>query len=185
VALAVVLMLAVVAGCSSGSKSSGSAGATDDTIPLAKDNPTTKMFAALNTFQTCLKGENVKFIGAPDPANPSSPTNDPNYIKALSTCAAKSHILQAQQDQQAALDNLTPAQIKKGNEGFLLWRECMIGRGWGMPEPKPDEKGRLFSFGGTTAPAFQPPPGQDIVSTGDYQACAVQTQKKRPDAFPG
>ncbi len=36
----------------------------------------------------------------------------------------------------------------------------MIGRGWGMPEPLPDEHG------------------------GDYQECAVETQKKKPDAFP-
>jgi len=185
VALAVILTLTVAGACSSGSsKATDSSDSTDETIPLARDNPTTKMFAALGSFRSCLESENVKFIGAPDPADPSSPTNDPNYIQALTTCAAKSNILQAQQDQQAQWDELTPAEIKDGNEGFLAWRECMIGRGWGMPEPKPDEKGRLFAFGGTSAPAFDPPPGEDIVSTGDYQECAVETSKTNPDAFP-
>jgi hypothetical protein len=178
--------LSVAAGCGGGGDSdSPTAGdSTEETIPLARDNPTTKMFAALGSFRSCLESENVTFIGAPDPANPSSPTNDPNYIAALTSCAAKSNILQAQEDQQAQWDDLTPEEIKDGNEGFLLWRDCMIGLGWGMPEPKPDQKGRLFAFGGTSAPAFDPPPGEDIVSTDDYQTCAVETQRENPDAFP-
>ena len=89
----------------------------------------------------------MKFIGVPDGKNPNSPANNPDYIKALSTCAAKSNIVQALKDQQAAQDNLTPAQIETQNKGYLEWRDCMIGRGWGIPKPKPDAKGRLFSFG--------------------------------------
>jgi hypothetical protein len=54
-----------------------------------------------------------------------------------------------------------------------------------MPEPKPDEKGRLFSFGGTSLPPFQPPPGEDVMTTDDYEKCAIETQKTNPDAFPG
>ena len=76
--------------------------------------------------------------------------------------------MQALKDQQTAQDNLTPAQIKQQNKGYLAWRDCMIGRGWGIPEPKPDSKGRLFSFGGgsgSSAPNFTPPPGQDILTT--------------------
>ena len=61
----------------------------------------------------------VTFVGAPNPANPSSPANDPNYIKALSTCAAKSNIVQALKAVQSAQDNLTPAQVKKQNKGYL------------------------------------------------------------------
>ena len=158
----------------------GSTVATDNTVPLAQDDSTTKFFKAMTGFQTCLKGLNVKFIGAPDQSNPSAPTNDPNYVNALSTCAAKSNIVQALKDQQTAQDNLTPAQIKTQNEGYLVWRDCMIGRGWGIPEPKPDAKGRLFSFGGATSgsqPQFTPPPGQDIISSSDVQACAAEAQK--------
>jgi hypothetical protein len=161
---------------------SGATGAaTGDTIPLASDDPTTKFFKAIGVFQSCIKEEGIKFIGAPDPSNPSSPANDPAYLKSLSTCAAKSNIVQALKDQQTAQDNLTPDQIKQQNKGYLDWRQCMIGRGWGIPEPKPDSKGRLFSFGaggGSAAPAFTPPAGQDLLSSPDLQACTSEATKK-------
>jgi hypothetical protein len=190
VALAVVLTFTVAAGCSSsGSSKSSSPGtssnSTADTVPLAKDSPTSGLFAALGAFQSCLKGKGVKFIGIPDASKPNSPTNDPTYLANLATCAARSRIQQAAAAQQSAMDNLTPAQIKKSNEGFLVWRQCMISRGWGMPEPKPDSRGRLFSFGGNSLPPFQPPAGQDVMTTGDYQKCASEVQAKHPDAFPG
>ena len=169
------------AGAAASLGASGDSGAvTGDTIPLAKEDPTTAFFKAINVFQSCLKDSGVKFIGAPDQSNPNSPTNDPNYLKSLSTCAAKSNIVQALKNQQTAQDNLTPDQIKQQNKGYLAWRSCMIGRGWGIPEPKPDSKGRLFSFGaggGSAAPAFTPPPGQDLLSSPDLQACASEAQK--------
>jgi hypothetical protein len=166
----------------------GSGSAGGDAVPLAKEDPTTKFFGALGSFQSCLKGLNVKFIGIPDQKNPNSPTNDPNYIDALSKCAAKSNIVQALKDQQTAQDNLTPAQIKLQNKGYLAWRDCMIGRGWGIPKPQPDSKGRLFSFGaggGSSVPAFTPPPGQDIVTSSDVSACATEAQKKVPTSSGG
>jgi len=156
------------------------AGASNDTVPLAKEDPTTSFFKAIGVFQSCLKGLGVKFIGVPQQGNPSSPTNDPSYIKNLSTCAARSNILKALKDQQAAQDNLTPAQIQQQNQGYLKWRDCMIGRGWGIPVPKPDSKGRLFSFGNATSggPQFTPPPGQDIFDSKDIQDCAAQIQQQ-------
>jgi hypothetical protein len=175
---------------SSGTGASGTTGATADTIPLAKQDAQTKFFAALSTFSSCLKGLGVKFIGIPDASNPKSPTNDKNYIEALSKCAAKSNILQALKDYGTFQDNLTPAQIKIQNKGYLAWRKCMIGRGWGIPEPKPDSKGRLFSFstsgggggGASAATAFRPPPGEDIVTSSDVQECASEAAKKVPEA---
>ena len=149
-----------------------------DAVPLAKEDPTTSFFTALGKFQACLKDLNVKFIGIPDAKNPNSPANNPDYVKALSTCAARSNIVQALKDVQKAQDNLTPAQIEQQNKAYLKWRDCMIGRGWGIPEPKPDDKGRLFSFGGGGggAPNFTPPPGQDIITSSDVTACAQQVQ---------
>jgi hypothetical protein len=165
---------------SSATGASGATGSeTSDTIPLAKQDPTTKLFAAINSFQSCLKSLGVKFIGAPNQGDPNSPTNDPTYIKNLSTCAAKSNILAALKEQQTYQDNLTPAQIEQQNKGYLAWRDCMINRGWGIPEPKPDSKGRLFTFGtnGQT-PNFDPPPGEDILSSSDVRECATEVQKK-------
>jgi hypothetical protein len=149
------------------------------TIPLAKQDPTTEFFQATGAFTSCLKTNGVKFIGAPDPKNPSSPANSPDYIKSLTTCAAQSHIVQALKDEQASQANLTPAQIKTQNEGFLRWRDCMIGRGWTIPVPKPDSQGRLFSFsgGGGNGPQLTPPPGQDPLTSSDIRDCAAQTQQ--------
>jgi hypothetical protein len=176
---------AVPSGLTGASGASGESGATGDTIPLASQDPQTKFFASLNTFSSCLRGLGVKFIGVPDASNPKSPTNDPNYLKALSTCAAKSNILAALKDYGTFQDNLTPEQIKVQNKGFLKWRECMIGRGWGNPEPKPDSKGRLFTIGGsggTSVPNFTPPPGEDIVTSEDVQECAAEAAKAVPEA---
>ena len=54
----------------------------------------------------------------------------------------------------------------------------MIGRGWGIPAPTPNAKGLLFSFGGTSggSSGFKPPPGQNLLSSPDLQACAAKAQ---------
>jgi len=153
------------------------AGATGDTVPLAKDDPQTAFFKAVRTFQGCLDDLGTKFIGVPDQSNPQSPTNDPAYLKDLGTCAAKSNIVQALQDVQKAQDALTPKEIEAQNKTYLKWRDCMIGRGWGIPKPKPDEKGRLFSFGGSSGPPqFTAPPGQDAFSSPDFQECIEEVR---------
>lgn len=147
------------------------------TIPLDKQNPATEFFQATGVFSSCLKGLGVTFIGAPDPQNPNSPANDPNYLKSLETCAAQSHILQAIKDFQTAQDNLTPAQIRQQNQGYLRWRTCMIGRGWTIPAPVPDSKGRLFSLGSNgTGPQLQPPPGESVLDSPDIQDCLQRAQ---------
>ncbi len=157
-----------------------SGGPETTAIPLAKEDPMTAFFAATTKFSQCLKNNGVKFIGVPDAKNPSSPANDPNYIKSLTTCAAQSNILQAMKDATAAQDSQTPAQTQKSNETYLLWRGCMIGKGWQIPTPKPDSKGRLFAIGSTSggAPQFVAPPGQDILTSSDVRDCATQAQKK-------
>jgi hypothetical protein len=151
---------------------SGTDTTTADTVPLAQDDPQTAFFKAVRVFQECLTEFGTTFIGVPDPSNPSSPANDPAYLEVLGTCAARSNILQALNDVQAAQDAMSPAEIEEQNEGYLEWRECMIGRGWGIPDPKPDEKGRLFSFGASgDGFDFDPPPGQDLVTSNDPAEC--------------
>ena len=133
--LGVVLLATVAAGCGGSSPSStggtvasgqiagsipangaGSAKSASNTVPLAKANPITTLFSSLSTFQSCLKGLGVTFIGAPNPSDPSSGANNPAYIKSLTTCAAKSNILQSLKAEQTAQQNLTPSQIKKENQ---------------------------------------------------------------------
>lgn len=157
----------------------GSGGASSaSTIPLAKQDPTTALFSAIGIFQSCLTGMGQSFIGIPNGGDPSSPVNSPAYIKALSTCAAKSNILQALKAAQSAQDDLTPAQVKSENKAYLRWRTCMISRGWKIPEPTPDQKGLLFSFSGTgDVSQYQPPPGQNLLSSPDLQACAAKAEQ--------
>jgi hypothetical protein len=166
---------AIVVGGTSDSKASGSAGTT---IPLAKQDPTTALFTAIGVFQSCLKGLGVTFQGAPSANNPNSPTNNPSYLKNLTTCAAQSNIVQALKSEQTAQQDLTPKQVANENKIYLKWRTCMIARGWGVPEPKPDAKGALFSFGtGGGGPELTPPPGQSLLSSPDVQACVAQSQE--------
>jgi len=151
------------------------------TVPLAQQSPTTALFTAIGTFQSCLTGLGVTFVGAPNPKDPSSAANSPSYLKSLTTCAAQSHILQALKSEQSAQDNLTPAQVKSENQDYLKFRKCMIARGWTIPTPTPNSKGLLFSFGGTGgggggAGAMKPPPGQSLFSSPDVQACAAKAQ---------
>jgi hypothetical protein len=152
---------------------------TSTTIPLAKQDPTTALFTAIGVFQSCLKGLGVTFQGAPSANNPNSPTNNPSYLKSLTTCAAQSNILGALKSEQTAQDDLTPKQVANENKIYLKWRKCMIGRGWGVPEPKPDAKGALFSFGtgGGGGPQLTPPPGQSLLSSPDIEACVQLAQR--------
>jgi predicted nucleic acid-binding Zn ribbon protein len=165
----------------SGDVATSTGGGTTDTVPLAAEDPTTSFFKAGSSFQQCLKDRGTSFRGVPDQSNPDSPANDPTYLEDLRTCAAKSNIVQAMQDASKAQDDLSPAEIKKQNKSYLEWRKCMIGRGWEIGEPKPDSKGRLFSFGGGggNAPQMTPPNGEDLLSSGDLQECAADTQETK------
>jgi hypothetical protein len=156
---------------------------SNNTVPLAKQNPTTAMFTAIGVFQSCLSSLGTSFIGIPGQGGPNSPANNPTYIKNLTTCAAQSNIVQALKAEQSAQDNLTAKQVKVENQDYLKWRTCMIGRGWQIPTPTPNAKGLLFSFGGSGgggseggASGFKPPPGQNLLSSPDMSACAAKAQ---------
>jgi len=158
---------------------------TKSAIPLkSSSNPTQDLLKAAGKFNQCLKDLGVKFIGAPDQSNPNSPTNDPDYISSLTKCAARSNIVQALQTAQAQQDSLTPKQIEQQNKGFLIWRKCMIAKGWKIPMPTPDSKGRLFSFGGGGSGSgggglqITPPPGKDLLTSKDLEQCSAKAQKK-------
>lgn len=168
-----------------GSGAAGSASVTT-TIPLDQEqDPTTALFDAVAKFRGCLDGLGVQFIGAPDSANPDSPSNDPEYVSALGTCAARSNVVQALQAAQSANDNLTAEEIRERNKAYLKWRKCMIGRGWKIAEPVPDEKGRLFSFGASTGNQIEAPPGKDLLSSSDTQECAERTRRQVQNSSGG
>lgn len=159
------------------------------TVPLTKANPISALFTALSQFDDCLTGRGMTFIGIPSRSNPHSPTNSPEYITALKTCAASSNIITALKTAQTAQNNLTPAQVKTRNKQYLKWRQCMIAHGWQIPAPKPNAKGLLFTFspsssggggGGSSVGGFKPPPGQSLFNSPDLSACAAQAQREVP-----
>ena len=155
-------------------------------VPIkSSGNATSDLLKSFGKFRDCLNDLGVKFIGAPDASNPESPTNDPDYLKSLSTCAARSNIVQALTAAQSEQDSLTPKQIKQRNEGYLDWRDCMIKRGWKIPKPTPDAKGRLFAFGANSGPQIQPPAGKDLFNSKDIEQCTSKAttkfQKKHPN----
>ena len=190
----------VVAPVSKAAATSGAAGgpaapgaATDTTIPLDnKEDPSKALFTALGKFRSCLDELGVQFIGAPNRDDPSSPTNDPAYIDGLSTCAARSNIVEALKASQSANDNLSPEEIELRNKGYLKWRSCMIDRGWKIPKPVPDAQGRLLRVrrrrsssssssgsGGSQSQGsgIEGPPGKDLLSSEDLSQCAAISQK--------
>jgi hypothetical protein len=148
-------------------------------VPIKKSgNATQDLLKSFGKFRDCLNDLKVKFIGAPDPNNPQSPTNDPDYLESLSTCAARSNIVQALTAAQAEQDTLSPKEIKQRNESYLKWRDCMIERGWNIPKPTPDEKGRLFAFGtNSSGPQIEPPPGKDLFNSKDIAKCSTTAQR--------
>jgi hypothetical protein len=161
-----------------GDATGADAQATETTIVATKEDPTTALFTAFSKFRKCLEDTGTKFIGAPDASNPDSPTNDPTYLKNLGTCAAKSNIQAALAASQSANENLTPAEIKERNKGYLRWRSCMVDRGWKVPEPVPDAQGRLFNFGGGgSGSQIEGPPGKDLLTSKDLEQCAAKAQK--------
>ncbi len=175
-----------------GSTATTRAGATattkpsSTTIPLSSSsNPQSDMMTSFGKFHACLDRDGVTFIGGPDQSNPDSPTNDPDYLKSLSKCAAESNIVEALKSAQSAQDSLTPAQIKTQNKQYLKWRKCMIGRGWKIPEPKPDAQGRLITFGtgtssgsgsssGSATGGIVGPDGKDLLTSKDLSECSAK-----------
>ena len=150
---------------------------TEDTLPQNEDDTPAvlTLLDAMGEFNACLDAEGRQFIGAPNPeAGPDDPVNDPAYLAVLSTCAARSRILEAVAAAQTESSNLTPEEIETRNEGFLLWRECMIGRGWLVPEPVPDELG-LLGLGAAAAGEFVAPEGETLVGSDDLRECANQS----------
>ena len=142
---------------------------TEDTIPDGEDDDTAQgagIFEAMNIFSSCLEVEGYQFIGAPNPEDDSSPTNDPAYLDALGTCAAASNIQQAFQDFQNASGNLTTEQIETRNRTLVFWVDCMEGRGWQIGEPSVDAKGLQ------TPTDLTPPDGEDLLGSDDLEECS-------------
>lgn len=124
----------------------GPADSVADTIPLNKDDrpPELRLFDAFGKFRGCLEGKGYKIEGdLLDPKNPAY--QDPAYLEAVSTCAARTDIVNILQEVQATRANLTPEQVEQRNQVFIDLRDCLEAKGWtvetttseiGLLEPK-------------------------------------------------
>lgn len=117
-----------------------------ETIPLAEEEVPAglKMMDALEEFNNCLADEGVEFIGPPNTdLGPDDPVNQPEYIQALTLCAAQSGIVDAMQEFQSSRVGRTPEQIREDNEQFIELADCLRGKGWTVSDPIPDADGSL------------------------------------------
>ena len=120
--------------------------AVKETIPLAEEEVPAglKMMDALEEFNNCLADEGVEFIGPPNTElGPDDPVNQPEYIQALTLCAAQSGIVDAMQEFQSSRVGRTPEQIREDNEQFIELADCLRGKGWTVSDPIPDADGSL------------------------------------------
>ena len=144
---------------------------TATTLPQAGDSsPQEDVFAAVEVFQSCMTAEGTEFIGPPDASlGADAPQNQQPYIDSLILCATRSDIQNKIAAAQAAQAALTPEEVEEQNRSFLLFRDCMIGRGWGMPDPVPNESGLLFSLAQTSE--WEAPAGEELIDSDDVAEC--------------
>ncbi|HJM73934.1 MAG TPA: hypothetical protein QF651_10365, partial [Acidimicrobiales bacterium] len=117
-----------------------------ETIPLAEQDVPAgiKMMDSLEEFNGCLEEEGTTFIGRPDPdLGAENPVNQPEYIEALTLCAARSGIVDAMQEFQMSRIGRSPDQIREANEQFIELAGCLRGKGWTVSDPVPDAEGSL------------------------------------------
>jgi len=162
------------AGDEEGEVEGDAAPATTTTLPQADESsPQEELFDAVAVFQSCLAAEGTEFIGTPDASlGADAPQNQQSYIDSLILCAARSDIQNKIAASQAAQANLTPEEIEQQNRQFLLFRDCMIGRGWIIPEPTPDDNGLLFSLQATQD--WEAPNGETLIDSDDTAECTEE-----------
>jgi hypothetical protein len=101
------------------------------TVPQNVDTrpPEIKLFDAFGKFRGCLEDRGYGIEGdLLDPNNPAY--QDPDYVDAVSTCAARTDIVAILQEVQATRSSLTPEEVEQRNEVFTALRDCLESRGW-------------------------------------------------------
>lgn len=111
----------------------GEAGAAGpgETVPQnADDRPVEqRLFEAFGKFRRCVEDAGETIRGdLLDRSNPAF--QDPDYVKLLGKCAARTKILDILKELQSVRSSLTPDQVKERNESFKKLQPCLEKRGW-------------------------------------------------------
>ena len=121
----------------------GDTAPTAETVPQNQDDrpPELRLFEAFGNFRGCLEDKGFGIEGdLLDPNNPAY--QDPAYLDAVRTCAARTDIVAVLQEVQATRSSLTPEEVEQRNEVFIDLRDCLIDRGWTV-ETRTSEIGLL------------------------------------------
>ena len=147
---------------------------TTTTLPQTEElTPQQELFQAIEVFQSCMDAEGISFIGVPDPSlGDDAPQNQQAYIDTLILCATRSDIQNKIAAANAAQADLTPEEVEEQNRSFLAVRECLVGRGWIIPEPVPNENGLLFG-GIQQTQQWEPPAGETLIDSDDIAECVA------------
>lgn len=117
--------------------------AAGETVPQNEDTrpPELRLFEAFANFRGCLEDKGYGIEGdLTDPNNPAY--QDPEYVDAVRTCAARTDIVAVLQEVQATRSSLTPEEVEQRNEVFIVLRDCLVDRGWTV-ETRTSEIGLL------------------------------------------
>ena len=141
--------------------------AVGDTVPLNKDDrpPELRLFEAYGKFKSCIEDAGYTIQGnLQDPKNPAY--KDPEYVKVVTTCAARTGIVQILQEMQTTRANLTPPEVEVRNKAFKLLEKCLKARGWKI-ETTTDKIGLI------NPSVFQGPDG--TLNERDINQCVTET----------
>lgn len=116
---------------------------TTTTVPLVVDDrpPEVRLFAAFGEFRSCLSDRGYAVEGnLLDRNNPAF--QDPAYVLAVQTCAARTDIVTVLQEVQTTRSSLTPEEVATRNEVLVALSDCLEARGWTV-ETRKNEIGLL------------------------------------------
>lgn len=156
-----------------------SAGSTTTTLPQEEETLEDEFFDSVEEFMSCLEAEGFEFIGPPSGAlGADAPQNAQPYVDALIACAARSGVQEKLAEVDAARAEMTPEEVEEENRAFLLFRDCMVGRGWLILDPTPDENGLLF-HGVQSTSEWIAPDGQSLATSDDTAECQALVQEEQ------
>ena len=142
-----------------------------DTVPQNQDDrpPELRLFEAFGKFRSCLEDKGFQIEGdLLDPNNPAY--QEPGYLDAVQTCAARTDIVSVLQEVQSTRASLTPEEVEERNEVFKELQDVPRGRRAGRSRPAPARSG-------CSSPACSRTPTASSTSATSTNACRAEPRR--------